>query len=180
MIGIIPAHAGSTHHAQTICECRKDHPRSRGEHVWSFRVVGFPPGSSPLTRGALLFSSLLFCIGRIIPAHAGSTSQVYAWLNPISGSSPLTRGAPDAPTAGGDSVGIIPAHAGSTMLRLTWRAPGQDHPRSRGEHGNVRSHAVAHVGSSPLTRGAQCFECVSFADLRIIPAHAGSTVATES
>ena len=92
------------------------------------------------------------------------------------GSSPLTRGARVAIHAPTQRCGIIPAHAGSTHPSSPRRQCCQDHPRSRGEHHN---HLVANeivVGSSPLTRGALPHKRRSSHRIRIIPAHAGSTV----
>ena len=53
---IIPAYAGSTSNAAKSQPKRSDHPRLRGEHVWSYY---------PLRDG-----------NRIIPAYAGSTPIV--------------------------------------------------------------------------------------------------------
>ena len=52
------------------------------------------PGSSPLTRGKPLSFSLLGFGGRLIPAHAGKTDEVYTLIKDGVGSSPLTRGKP--------------------------------------------------------------------------------------
>ena len=91
-------------------------------------------GSSPLTRGAQLFRVLIRLLGRLIPAHAGSTDfdcycGYYCWAHPRSrgehslptpvlaaglGSSPLTRGAPCWFIRVAPLWGLIPAHAGST------------------------------------------------------------------
>ncbi len=131
---IIPAHAGSTTSKTTKCLTRADHPRSRGEHHGRAHGLGLARGSSPLTRGALHFTSSLVSCKRIIPAHAGSTGtcpcvggaksdhprsrgehpSFGGKRHQMNGSSPLTRGA-RAP--GGPSPSrprIIPAHAGST------------------------------------------------------------------
>ena len=112
------------------------------------------PGSSPLTRGALIDSSSPLLPRRLIPAHAGSTNvrsyYDYPWeAHPRSrgehptphltttlapGSSPLTRGAPF------NSIGVItrhrliPAHAGSTDIGSRGLRLPEAHPRSRGEH----------------------------------------------
>ena len=91
------------------------------------------------------------------------------------GSSPLTRGALIEIRLDLAHRRIIPAHAGSTGARPVAGAPGEDHPRSRGEHVG-HDWLVGHcTGSSPLTRGAH----ISGSDWRgrngIIPAHAGST-----
>ena len=113
--GIIPAYAGSTdwrrfaprvpggssphtrgaqsQHANSRLTVG-DHPRIRGEH----HTVG--------ECGAV-------CAG-IIPAYAGSTTEVPSFLSVATGSSPHTRGA--------------------RGTRTRWRCPLRDHPRIRGEH----------------------------------------------
>ncbi len=132
--GIIPAHAGSTRALGSGGGVPWDHPRSRGEHAAATTVTGLPQGSSPLTRGALMWLSGRGVSTRIIPAHAGSTKQHLLKqqcnrdhprsrgehppvppapsLNP--GSSPLTRGAQCSPSTPSNGGRIIPAHAGST------------------------------------------------------------------
>ena len=52
---IIPAYAGSTNRDEKLLGPYTDHPRLRGEHVWSYY---------PLRDG-----------NRIIPAYAGSTGE---------------------------------------------------------------------------------------------------------
>ena len=54
----------------------------------------------------------------------------------------------------------------------------RDHPRSRGEHASDRELQEFQGGSSPLTRGAPYQRGRWILDLRIIPAHAGSTAST--
>ena len=73
VVGLIPAHAGSTTRCKAAPMVRPAHPRSRGEHIrpaWPLlRIVG----SSPLTRGAPHSANLHTLAVRLIPAHAGST-----------------------------------------------------------------------------------------------------------
>ena len=71
-------------------------------------------GSSPLTRGALEDWLEAEWGGRLIPAHAGSTSSHIHEPKPDTGSSPLTRGALKQCGLDGDHARLIPAHAGST------------------------------------------------------------------
>ena len=132
--GLIPAHAGSTGTADALPAHPRAHPRSRGEHDAMQQFKMTVAGSSPLTRGAPVFSEARFASIGLIPAHAGSTSPYVvisdSWaahprsrgehvllaghFHSAEGSSPLTRGAPnkhECPLAPG---GLIPAHAGST------------------------------------------------------------------
>nr|EEI14211.1 hypothetical protein HMPREF0276_1790 [Corynebacterium accolens ATCC 49725] len=72
---LIPAHAGST----TLEELREKlieaHPRSRGEHGITGRLIELTDGSSPLTRGARVSAFTSCGQSGLIPAHAGSTSH---------------------------------------------------------------------------------------------------------
>ena len=134
--GLIPAHAGKTHHDHPSGASGAAHPRSRGENASRSRKRRQPHGSSPLTRGKLEMRLL----GRrglgLIPAHAGKTRGLGTTLNadrahprsrgenPMSdrrvgqaaGSSPLTRGKLDNRCALGAEAGLIPAHAGKTVV----------------------------------------------------------------
>ena len=193
--GLIPAHAGSTINAKLCSLTHWAHPRSRGEHKsdeWINESIG---GSSPLTRGAPLI--LFFAGGAhgLIPAHAGSTrEQSCRWCpfgaHPRSrgehhrrtqrgriprGSSPLTRGARAAAPGCFAPPGLIPAHAGSTVGVFFVFCGVGAHPRSRGEHFLLLFWFRVPVGSSPLTRGALCFEFQALGFCGLIPAHAGST-----
>ena len=113
LLGLIPAHAGSTWGPRRGGLHRRAHPRSRGEHRSRRAIAGASEGSSPLTRGARNQRQALRLSQRLIPAHAGSTvtkptPQTATTAHPRSrgehatavdadtapaGSSPLTRGA---------------------------------------------------------------------------------------
>ncbi len=132
----------------------------------------------------------------LIPAHAGSTLHVYFGevferAHPRSrgehtplftdckimgGSSPLTRGARYRLPHRRHQRRLIPAHAGSTGLPLSSIAVTRAHPRSRGEHSSRSTPSGRVRGSSPLTRGALQFGLWACGALRLIPAHAGSTL----
>ena len=71
--------------------------------------------------------------------------------------------------------GIIPAYAGSTATLISWLFCSRDHPRLRGEHSLTNQPLTIMLGSSPLTRGAQCVCVFVCALVGIIPAYAGST-----
>ena len=194
-IGLIPAHAGSTSGPRREYPRTWAHPRSRGEHRIVNELVTASCGSSPLTRGARLMVNDDNIATRLIPAHAGSTLEV--WVNGTrgrahprsrgehadtigdqivnAGSSPLTRGALSTTKHPATSTGLIPAHAGSTSTPTTSTSRSSAHPRSRGEHtGKTRGYVMPN-GSSPLTRGARTRLRISSVSVRLIPAHAGST-----
>ena len=136
-------------------------------------------GSSPHTRGARGLGGALRGPQRIIPAYAGSTLATECvlcsqWDHPrirgehearasdageLRGSSPHTRGAPTQTNPARKHTGIIPAYAGSTRPVKMPPKLRTDHPRIRGEHGQIghREHDV--LGSSPHTRGAPSVGC---------------------
>ena len=134
-IWIIPAHAGFTFRFLVIWFTGGDHPRTRGVYGVAEPAVAAMGGSSPHTRG-LPRQSGQFAAGiRIIPAHAGFTSQstlacrpspdhprtrgVYAAMRIATlggrGSSPHTRGLLTGLIWSSGLAGIIPAHAGFTL-----------------------------------------------------------------
>ena len=95
------------------------------------------------------------------------------------GSSPLTRGKLLLLLLGSRGGRLIPAHAGKTSSSRTWSGRWTAHPRSRGE--NIRPIGFASIaaGSSPLTRGKRSNGRSRRHRGRLIPAHAGKTVAIE-
>ena len=149
------------------------HPRSRGENGRVHAGSGPRAGSSPLTRGKLMFTVRDPRRPRLIPAHAGKTvvsvdMRCCVPAHPRSrgenlrvveidsqpwGSSPLTRGKrrdhrrPAAPHR------LIPAHAGKTRGRYQRPPRYTAHPRSRGENAASITNGSLSLGSSPLTRG---------------------------
>ena len=88
------------------------------------------------------------------------------------------RGAPGPDRRPGCTGGIIPADAGSTSTPKWSPKRVQDHPRGCGEHLITPHEIRCRLGSSPRMRGAPtCWPCRT-RRLRIIPADAGSTVAS--
>ena len=172
-----------------------DHPRIRGEHIHRRLLLGHGAGSSPHTRGAHLHARSRISGDRIIPAYAGSTRLIrssgskspdhprirgeHVFLSSGSkrpkGSSPHTRGALPVPQGVASLDGIIPAYAGSTLTSSSRRRSCRDHPRIRGEHGDLPARPCGTLGSSPHTRGARVSRPTIRRRWRIIPAYAGST-----
>ena len=195
MGGLIPAHAGKTHHPDRVGNERWAHPRSRGENHCILIVGLCIVGSSPLTRGKhTTLTGWVTSVG-LIPAHAGKTFRQDTRLDdsrahprsrgengheeimaiPGLGSSPLTRGKPSRRALLRSFLGLIPAHAGKTGVIPANTVPDWAHPRSRGENGARAAHARRPGGSSPLTRGKRCPATALWRDRRLIPAHAGKT-----
>ena len=69
----IPAHANTPCLLSDV-QVLEVHPRSRGEYSISSGTVASQLGSSPLTRGILLFIFGGAFYDGFIPAHAGNTS----------------------------------------------------------------------------------------------------------
>ena len=171
------------------------HPRSRGENPPTNPGGVEEHGSSPLTRGKLDRSGAHLGSHRLIPAHAGKTLRAgrkprghrahprsrgenlgnHVNLGQVAGSSPLTRG--KLCFIGGKlrCRRLIPAHAGKTVMGRFWRNHAEAHPRSRGENAAISATVARQRGSSPLTRGKLAYRVKTFAQLRLIPAHAGKT-----
>ena len=94
-----------------------------------------------------------------------------------SGSSPLTRGKLGVGVGDVGDGGLIPAHAGKTPPAERSRAASRAHPRSRGENNTCRCVSHDTTGSSPLTRGKHTPLTQARSQSRLIPAHAGKTIA---
>ena len=96
------------------------------------------------------------------------------------GSSPLTRGKRSESQRSQTQRRLIPAHAGKTVSQAWGSAARSAHPRSRGENAPTPTAAVAPSGSSPLTRGKRACTRASSWCRRLIPAHAGKTLASSA
>ena len=93
------------------------------------------------------------------------------------GSSPLTRGKLPEDPHDTCVLGLIPAHAGKTRSVASMSTVRPAHPRSRGENGPLPAEGMELDGSSPLTRGKLGGDELVGVLSRLIPAHAGKTLA---
>ena len=93
------------------------------------------------------------------------------------GSSPLTRGKRHLEVGLQHLPGLIPAHAGKTSAMASLASLFGAHPRSRGENIVDKPNVLAALGSSPLTRGKRLPSVDLTEPIRLIPAHAGKTIA---
>ena len=194
---LIPAHAGKTRGATGAAWPPAAHPRSRGENCAVESRVLADGGSSPLTRGKPERRGRWQRRHRLIPAHAGKTrstpapgtssrahprsrgenDHVAEFLAATPGSSPLTRGKHAVDRRALVEERLIPAHAGKTVGIATESLVPTAHPRSRGENLITTRRIVCPRGSSPLTRGKPYIQTLAGQLSRLIPAHAGKTVA---
>ena len=192
---LIPAHAGKTTGNETSASPPRGHPRSRGENMAKPGEDMQATGSSPLTRGKPLGTIRRHNRHRLIPAHAGKTSQMFFPPTVIrahprsrgenslcpkpqdspSGSSPLTRGKPYDGIQEHCRIRLIPAHAGKTAYNTPPSHHARAHPRSRGENIGGFIKTSDSSGSSPLTRGKHRRDGDRLRLRRLIPAHAGKT-----
>ena len=192
---LIPAHAGKTYLLHRLLSLVRAHPRSRGENRPIPRAAPWTTGSSPLTRGKRVEELETDAHRRLIPAHAGKTtdaiSRMYhagahprsrgenlvatAAVDAVCGSSPLTRGKRDQRRPRQRLLRLIPAHAGKTAESGCDQRSTAAHPRSRGENLPGVAGAFNRVGSSPLTRGKHGGGRGLSRAVGLIPAHAGKT-----
>ena len=194
-VGNIPAHAGKTPAPTHQSAGTREHPRSRGENGVASVASLLQQGTSPLTRGKLWLVRGSCRFGGNIPAHAGKTHNrsEYVPLCPehprsrgengwpvwcghgLAGTSPLTRGKRGQQGQSWWAPWNIPAHAGKTATHLVFPLRTREHPRSRGENGEVQVTNPHLPGTSPLTRGKPSNTLIRLIRLRNIPAHAGKT-----
>ena len=154
-MGLIPARAGTTPKVRCRGCCVGAHPRSRGDHRSRCECVPFLAGSSPLARGPRFIRRQGNQGCGLIPARAGTTLTAELERN---------RGA-----------GLIPARAGTTTVGASRNAVIGAHPRSRGDHDEVRARLLELGGSSPLARGPLRLHLRGTGRCGLIPARAGTT-----
>ena len=184
-VGLIPAHAGKTSDVDIAAGSCWAHPRSRGENDLPRADRALGRGSSPLTRGKRGRGDDTGDLERLIPAHAGKTSQRTAKpcagrahprsrgenvarsraRRARSGSSPLTRGKRTRAFTPLVAGGLIPAHAGKTSSADPNATTATAHPRSRGENHATWVRMGTLTGSSPLTRGKHFLTCAFIAQI---------------
>ena len=134
VVGLIPTHAGKTAGSPACLLRAAAHPHSRGENTEAILAPPCLNGSSPLTRGKLHGAPVKPLRFRLIPTHAGKTSEKACTTSVLAahphsrgenpepasrvplaaGSSPLTRGKLPILRGKFSSSGLIPTHAGKT------------------------------------------------------------------
>ena len=190
----IPAHAGNATDRPSLAPPIPVHPRTRGERNYLIEHSHSSPGSSPHTRGTLVFLDEARNPVRFIPAHAGNATfgHALARANTVhprtrgerlllqqlerhcAGSSPHTRGTHIAPLARRVANRFIPAHAGNAPAHDAEAIFKPVHPRTRGERAQKPYTGITQGGSSPHTRGTHFIPRVHSIHVRFIPAHAGN------
>ena len=170
---ITPAHAGTRYTASRRESTRPDHPRTRGDKRGADVRPSAVRGSPPHTRGQESGYVKLGGMGRITPAHAGTSGGL--WGHPAckrdhprtrgdkraiitenlgsEGSPPHTRGQVFIPHECSAFDRITPAHAGTRRLFSVWLFSIWDHPRTRGDKSCEVCICLTSRGSPPHTRG---------------------------
>ena len=119
---LIPAHAGKTLRRVSDVDTTAAHPRSRGENAGSLDELHLRAGSSPLTRGKHLAGLPVGLFQRLIPAHAGKTTQVPK-SQPVNSAHPRSRGENQGPASGVDhDSGSSPLTRGKHFLTCAFTA----------------------------------------------------------
>ena len=169
----IPDRAGRTTSRWSPARPAEEHPRPRGENIWSAGHRLPAGGASPTARGERRpripgRSSL-----RSIPDRAGRTARRTGGccqrpehprprgenglpgcrLLPLGGASPTARGERDDGEGGPAEHRSIPDRAGRTRNAPLPSARTPEHPRPRGENWRCAGSAVPSVGASPTARG---------------------------
>ena len=153
LLGITPAHAGSSQGRAGGRRGDGDHPRACGEQIVGKVETKEVLGSPPRMRGAAHTHTPPSTVSGITPAHAGSRtianrSMVLNW---------------DHPRACGEQVNC----------GKVWVCALGSPPRMRGAAKWART-PQKRCGSPPRMRGAGSVNALSHITRRITPAHAGS------
>ena len=150
---ITPAHAGKRRWTLCSGSSSEDHPRACGEKCRQVWQRCRTPGSPPRMRGKGMRNLCEMAFGRITPAHAGKSYDVWEhhsgdWDHPracgekqlfdrlccsFRGSPPRMRGKVRCILCHLVRPGITPAHAGKRGQDTRRSRSDRDHPRACGE-----------------------------------------------
>mgnify|MGYP001690862762 CR=1 FL=1 len=150
-------------------------------------------------RGKRFFGKILWRVARLIPAGAGKTplrsaSSVECSAHPRrcgenflvleefveeGGSSPQVRGKQQVCTHTACVLRLIPAGAGKTQSLDSSIGCRAAHPRRCGENPSLRIPKRTASGSSPQVRGKLSPQVLAAGKIRLIPAGAGKTHASQ-
>ena len=196
---LIPASAGKTAWVLRPRNPGTAHPSVCRESATAWTEEDCAHDSSPRVRGKQINLQVQAPCPGLIPACAGKTRRLLAWL-PASwahprvcgenapsttatkaahGSSPRVRGKQRRSRRRRGGPGLIPACAGKTCHQHLGRSRARAHPRVCGENLGIESRLRIFCGSSPRVRGKLSETPYRSIGSRLIPACAGKT-ATKS
>ena len=133
----------------------EDHPRLRGEYLFTHIIIVLCKGSPPLARGVLRLRKQKTTRVQDHPRLRGEYSITTTKSLFQKGSPPLARGVRFLLCVVLLKIRITPACAGSTQYPFCPARPASDHPRLRGEYGFFVDDDLSIVGSPPLARGVR-------------------------
>ena len=197
--GITPAWAGKSPFPSGSPRMLRDHPRMGGEKQDGHSQAPWNWGSPPRGRGKGQFYDESRVYRRITPAWAGKRTVFVSQLSAVRdhprvggekiwaarlavasrGSPPHRRGKAKRPPRLLLPAGITPAQAGKRDGAAAMAAAVKDHPRVGGEKILEPSMGVGNFGSPPHGRGKVQLDDPEGGDLRITPAWAGKSPASQ-
>ena len=158
-----------------------DHPRACGELLAIPKYFAVHSVDHPRACGELSFQAPEAILGRHDPDHPRACGELWTGDHPRgpagAGSSPRMRGTPAYRPRPPILLRIIPAHAGNSGVRGGAYVLESDHPRACGELSWNEETPAWETGSSPRMRGTHPAVRVTHNLARIIPAHAGNSLA---
>ncbi len=172
-VGNTPAYAGKMSLDSVLIPNRREHPRLRGEDVFSvlkrLMSLGTPPptrgrfiekyssvklpGNTPAYAGKMLYCGDYFSLLWEHPRLRGEDVGAVAFNADGPGTPPPTRGRYFGLSRGSGEPGNTPAYAGKICSIAKVISFPREHPRLRGEDETSTSGAASNMGTPPPTRG---------------------------
>ena len=152
----------------------------RGEYPVVVTASVVVTGSPPLARGILPIASVNIPVTEDHPRLRGEYSEMSLHHYGKPGSPPLARGIQSASSCAVNADGITPACAGNTLCVIKAVSVAWDHPRLRGEYGNIAGKWDTRMGSPPLARGIRRISRWGKRSTGITPACAGNTTSGQT
>ena len=146
------------------------HARGKGK-AGPGRFKGW--GITPARAGKSCLVSTHLPASQDHPRTRGEKRMMLVVVMPTSGSPPHARGKGHLFKVQINGLGITPARAGKSSRLCREIHLKLDHPRTRGEKGNMDISAVVGQGSPPHARGKGTFSPTTYLGCRITPARAG-------
>ena len=173
--GLTPARAGNTPSQPPAWRRRPAHPRTGGETPWVGALpqpcLGLTPARAGNTHGPRTTYSATGAHPRTGGEHRNRADRETV----AKGSPPHGRGTPRAGRRDDPERGLTPARAGNTCGCPGSSAARRAHPRTGGEHHDIRHTLVMSSGSPPHGRGTHSAHRPADGRRGLTPARAGNT-----